>query len=88
VLNSFGFTGSGDGGARASLFPQIQDLPMPVEKRTLANYLGHNEKKHGAELRRSFGHPNMGHHPATIGQAESTVTVVNQAGSGVVLVPH
>jgi hypothetical protein len=37
---------------------------------------------HGAGLRRSFGHPNMGHHPATIGQAQTNVTVENRAGSG------
>jgi len=49
--------------------------PPPVEPRHMAT--------------RKFGHPHgMGHHPATIGRAQKTVTVEDHTGGLVMVVPH
>jgi hypothetical protein len=77
---------------------EIQSSKQRGEGLALANAVRADRVAHGedpttgnrtrANTRRTFGHPNMGRHPATLGQAQTNVTVVNESGSGVVLVPH
>jgi hypothetical protein len=49
---------------------------------------GGGEGSGGASRRQTFGHTHKGHHPATIGRAEKTLTIEDHSGGLVTVVPH